>query len=117
MLPVKHRGMQPRSIFCDVLYNLLEISLDTALVCLFFWFLAIGTTAHLVVELAVDWCPITIDQLEGVRAIAIHVPVAIWDATVTEQEGHLVGGLWAETDEVPEHVRILCGFYFYFIKK
>ena len=69
--------------------------------------LAIGTTAHLVVELAVDWCPITIDQLKGVRAIAIHVPKTIWDATVTEQEGHLVGGLWAETEEVPEHVRIL----------
>ena len=66
-----------------------------------------GTTAHLVVELAVDWCPITIDQLEGVRAIAIHVPKTIWDATVTEQEGHLVGGLWAETEEVPEHVWIL----------
>lgn len=62
---------------------------------------------HLVVELAVHWFLITVDQLESVRPIAIHVPVAIWNATVTEQEGHLVGGLWAETDEVPEHVWIL----------
>ena len=34
-------------------------------------------------------------------AIAIHVPVAIGDASVTEEERDLVGGLWAKGDKVP----------------
>ena len=46
--------------------------------------------AHLVMELAVDWLAIFVHQLEGVGAIAIHVTVAIRDASITEQEGHLV---------------------------
>ena len=58
-------------------------------------------------ELAVDCLTILVDQLEGVGAVAIHVPVAIGNASVTEQEGHLVGGLRAKTNEVPEHVWIL----------
>lgn len=41
---------------------------------------------YLVVELAVDGLSITVDQFEGVRAIAIHVSVPIWYASVTEQE-------------------------------
>lgn len=63
--------------------------------------------ADLVMELAIDRLAVLVDQLEGVWAVAIHVSVAIRDASVTEQEGHLVGGLWAETDEVPEHVHVL----------
>ena len=41
-------------------------------------------------ELAVDWLAIFVHQLEGVGAIAIHVTVAIRDASITEQKGHLV---------------------------
>ena len=58
-------------------------------------------------ELAVHCLAIFVDQLEGMGPVAIHVSVAIRDATVTEQEGHLVGGLWAEADKVPEHVWVL----------
>ena len=62
---------------------------------------------YLAVELDVDCLPLGIDHLEGVAAVAVHVPEAIRDATVTEQEADLVGCLWAQADEVPEHVRIL----------
>ena len=42
----------------------------------------------LIVELAVDLfrISISVDQFEGVGAVAIHVAVAVWDPTVTEQE-------------------------------
>ena len=43
------------------------------------------------------------------RAIAVHVAVAIRDSPVTEEEGDLVGGLWTKGDEVPEHIHILEG--------
>ena len=46
--------------------------------------------AHLVVELAVDGVAIFVHQLEGVGAIAIHMTVAIRDASIAEQEGDLV---------------------------
>ncbi len=65
--------------------------------------------SYLVVELAVDRLPFLVDQLEGVGAEAVHVAVTIRDATVTEEEGDLVGGLGTEGDEVPEHVRVLEG--------
>ena len=42
--------------------------------------------AHLVVELAVDGVAIFVHQLEGVGAIAIHMTVAIRDASIAEQE-------------------------------
>ncbi len=63
--------------------------------------------AHLVVELAVDSLTVPVHQLEGVGAIAVHVAVAVGDAAVAEEEGHLVGGLGSEGDEIPEHVGIL----------
>ena len=65
------------------------------------------TKAYLVVELAVMSLAFVVDQLEGVAAITIHEAVAIRNTTVTKQEGHLVGGLRTQGDEVPEHVRIL----------
>ena len=46
--------------------------------------------AHLVVELVVDGVAIFVHQLEGVGAIAIHMTVAIRDASIAEQEGDLV---------------------------
>ena len=48
---------------------------------------------YLVVELAVDEAAIFVDQFEGVVPVAIQSTV-IWNASVTEQKGHLVGGLW-----------------------
>ena len=48
---------------------------------------------YLVVELAVDEAAIFVDQFEGVGPVAIQSTV-IWNASVTEQKGHLVGGLW-----------------------
>ena len=64
---------------------------------------------HLVVEVAVDRVSCCVDHLEGVGTIAIHVAVAIRDASVTEEEWDLVGGLWTKGDEVPEHIYILVG--------
>ena len=49
---------------------------------------------YLVAELAVDAADIFVDQFEGVGPAAIHVSIAIWNASVTEQKGHLVSGLW-----------------------
>ena len=66
-------------------------------------------STHLIVELAVDGVSCSIDHLEGVGAIAIHVAVAIGDAPVTKEERDLVGGLRTKGDEVPEHVHILEG--------
>ena len=48
-----------------------------------------------------------IDQLKRMTTITIHVSVAIWCATVGEQEHHLMRGFRTKTDEVPKHVRIL----------
>ncbi len=58
-------------------------------------------------ELAVNGFTVGIDELESVRPVAVHVPEPVGRATVTEQEGHLVRGLRAKRDEVPEHVRVL----------
>ena len=48
-----------------------------------------GYDTDLEVELAVDGLALGVDQLEGVRAVAVHVAVAVGQATVAEQEGHL----------------------------
>ena len=48
---------------------------------------------YLVVELAVDAAATFVDQFEGVGPVAIQSTV-IWNVSVTEQKGHLVGGLW-----------------------
>ena len=58
-------------------------------------------------ELAVDRVSVLVDQLEGVRAVAVHVPVPDGGAAVGEEEGHLVGRLLPQGDEVPEGVRVL----------
>lgn len=61
----------------------------------------------LVVELAVVGFPLSIHQLESVRAVSIHVPVTVWGTTVREEEGHLVCSLRTKCDEVPKHICIL----------
>ena len=48
---------------------------------------------YLVAELAVDAAAIFVDQFEGVGPVGIQ-SIAIWNASVTEQKEHLVGGLW-----------------------
>lgn len=58
-------------------------------------------------ELGVDSFTIVVDQLEGVRPVAIHVPVPIRSATVRKQKGKLVCHLRAMREEVPDHVRVL----------
>lgn len=40
-------------------------------------------------ELAVETLSTSIHQFEGMRAIAIHETVAIWQTSIAEQEGHL----------------------------
>ena len=45
--------------------------------------------SDLEVELAIDGMALGVEQLEGVRAVAVHVAVAVRKATVAEQEGHL----------------------------
>lgn len=62
---------------------------------------------RLVVELAVVRLRLGVDELESVRSVAVHVAIAVRDAAVREQHAHLVGGLRAQGDEVPEHVRVL----------
>ena len=37
---------------------------------------------YLIMELAVDGLSLSIDKLEGMGAIPIHVPIPIWDTTV-----------------------------------
>ena len=64
-------------------------------------------TVYLVVEFAVDTVALLVDQLEGVAAVAVHVPEAIGDAPVTKEERDLVRGLRPEGDEVPKHVHVL----------
>ena len=48
-----------------------------------------GSGSHLVDELAVHGLAVLVDQLEGVAPVAVHVAIAIRDATVTEQKGDL----------------------------
>ena len=60
-------------------------------------------------ELAVDGLVVSVDQFEGVAAVAIHVAKAVRGTTVPKEEGHLVVGLRAQRDEVPEHVHVLRG--------
>ncbi len=45
--------------------------------------------------------------LVGVRAVPVHVAERGRDAPVTEEPGHLVGGLGRQTPEVPDVVRLL----------
>ena len=58
-------------------------------------------------ELAVNSFLLVINHFESMTSIAIHVLVAIRNATITEQETHLMGGLRTQGDEIPEHVRVL----------
>ena len=58
-------------------------------------------------ELAIHSLILSIDKLEGVRAISVHVTVSIGSTSITKQEGDLVRGFRSEADKIPEHVRVL----------
>ena len=58
-------------------------------------------------ELAVDSFSIFVDQFEGVAPVSVHMAISVGDSPIAEEEGHLVGGLGSEGDEIPKHVRIL----------
>ena len=58
-------------------------------------------------KLAVHSFIIFVDQFESVASITIHVSVTIRCPTVWKQKWHLMGCLWSQRDEIPEHVRIL----------
>lgn len=64
------------------------------------------TAPYLVVELAVVDVIISIDQLECVAAVPIHVAVSIRNSSVGEEDENLVGAFGAQWKKVPEHVRI-----------
>ena len=65
------------------------------------------STMYLDMELAVDSLSILIHQFEGMTAISIHVLVTVRNATITEQEAHLMSSLRTQSDKIPEHIRIL----------
>lgn len=48
-----------------------------------------------------------VHPLEGVRAVSVHVSVAVGGASVRHEDGELVDGLGSQGEEVPEHVRAL----------
>lgn len=62
---------------------------------------------HLIVKLDVHCFILFIHHLEGMGAIAVHVAVTIWDASVRECDHYLMGRLWSQGDKIPEHVCIL----------
>jgi hypothetical protein len=59
------------------------------------------------VEFAIDSLSISIDQLESVGTITIHEAISIRKTTITKEEADLMSCFWSQTDEIPEHVRIL----------
>jgi hypothetical protein len=68
---------------------------------------ALDALVGLVVELDVVGLALSVDHLEGVGAVAVHVAETDGGAAVGEEERHLVGRLGAQGDKVPEHVGVL----------
>lgn len=58
-------------------------------------------------EFAVDRLTGFIYKFECVRAITVHVPIAIGNTSVREQEHYLMCCLRTQSDEIPEHVWVL----------
>ena len=58
-------------------------------------------------KLDVDSLARSVHHLVCVAAVAVHVTETVRCATATEQDRNLVGRLWAQRQEVPEHIRIL----------
>ena len=58
-------------------------------------------------EFAVYRLSLGINHFVCVAAIAVHEPITIGYTTVREMDRRLVGRLWAQTDHIPEHIRIL----------
>jgi hypothetical protein len=64
------------------------------------------TTVGDEVDLCVDPAAIGLDELVGVAGVAVHVVVTIGGATIGEEDGDLMSGLWILCQVVPEHIRI-----------
>lgn len=73
-------------------------------ICLHFH---VQVSPYLDMELAVDSLPFVIHQFEGVTSISIHVLISVRNTAITEQEAHLMSGLRTQSNEIPEHIRIL----------
>lgn len=58
-------------------------------------------------EFAVNGLIIGVDEFESMRAVSVHVPVSVRDASVREEEHHLVRRFGTETQKVPKHVFVL----------
>ena len=58
-------------------------------------------------HLGVDPIARFVDELESVPAVAVHVPVAVGDTTVTHEDEDLVHGLGVLGEVVPEHGRVI----------
>mmetsp|Transcript_137763 Transcript_137763/g.194883 ORF Transcript_137763/g.194883 Transcript_137763/m.194883 type:complete len:292 (-) Transcript_137763:39-914(-) len=59
------------------------------------------------VEFDKELVTLVIDPLESVRAVAVHVSVAIRGTSVREEDGDLMSRFGGKRQEVPEHVGIL----------
>ena len=62
---------------------------------------------RLVVVLDEELLVLGVDPLESVRAVSVHVPVAVRGAAIRHQDGDLVESLWGVAPEVPSHVGVL----------
>jgi hypothetical protein len=62
------------------------------------------------VKLDVHSFVLVVHHLEGVGAKTVHVAVSIRNASIRECDHRLVGCLWTQGDEIPEHVGILQHF-------
>lgn len=58
-------------------------------------------------EFTIDSLSILVNQFKCVTAIAIHTSETVRGSAIREEEGHLVAGLRAQSDEVPKHIRVL----------
>lgn len=66
----------------------------------------LDTLICLVVELTIDRFTLGVHQFEGVRAVAVHLTIAVRGATITKQEHDLMRGFGAQSDEIPKHISI-----------
>ena len=58
-------------------------------------------------EFAPNEFVLVVYQLESVGSVTVHVPVAVGNASVAEQNHHLVYRFRSKREKIPEHIRIL----------
>ena len=62
---------------------------------------------YLIMEFHIHCLVLIIHGLKCMRAVTIHVTIAIWNASVGKQKHGLMHGFRSQGQEVPEHVTIL----------